>query len=302
MRLFLITFILLLSEVSNAQIFEQKSVCKSNCKAAGDEMKNTKLIYGSRSDVKLRSLNRGSKIRFPLRILIANLQSSRPIPEIEIRNSISKLNSGFSSANIEFYIDKIENVKTDFSIEVLSDNNYELYKSFSQKHDKQDLISVYVFDYNKTLCDITSTSISCGRTGGFSYIISELTNNVVISRFDLEDDKILTHEMAHFFGLYHTFEEDAFGKDNFVEDCNIAGDCLCDTPPDPGSVYEVYVNYSKCAMMDYFHENGKQYQPIINNYMGYYKPCYMKTYSFTSDQNNILRLAAESSLRNKFSR
>jgi hypothetical protein len=303
MRLLLFVLVFFSLQSLFGQIFEHKSVCKSNCKAAGDEMKNTKMIYGGRINTKTRSSVRGEKkIKFPLRIVIANLPSSKPILDNEVKNSISKLNTGFSVADMEFYIAEIENVKTDLSIEVLSDDNYALYKSFSQKHDKSDMISVFVFDYNKTLCDITPTSISCGRTGGFSYIISETTNNVVISRFDLEDDKILTHELGHFFGLYHTFEEEAFGKDNFVEDCNVAGDCLCDTPPDPGSVYEVYVNYSKCAMTDYFHENGNQYQPIINNYMGYYKPCYMKIYSFTNDQIYILRSAAESSLRKKFSR
>jgi hypothetical protein len=147
---------------------------------------------------------------------------------------------------------------------------------------------------------VTPTSISCGRSGGFSYILSEATNNIVLSAFDVEDDKIIVHEMGHFFGLYHTFEEVMFGKDNFVEDCNIAGDCLCDTPPDPGSGYEVFVNHSLCEMKGFSHDNGNIYKPLINNYMAYYKPCYMKEYSFTPNQSEILRLAAESGLRRRF--
>jgi len=31
-------------------------------------------------------------------------------------------------------------------------------------------------------------------------------------------------------------------------------------------------------------KNGKDYKPMINNYMGYYAPCYMKEYAFTAGQ------------------
>jgi hypothetical protein len=118
--------------------------------------------------------------------------------------------------------------------------------------------------------------------------------------FDVNDYKVIVHEMGHFFGLYHTFEEVQFGKDDFKGDCNIVGDCLCDTPPDPGTIYEVYVNYSKCRMQDLFHENGNQYMPLIENYMGYYKPCYMKQFSFTENQIEVLNLSARSEFREGF--
>jgi hypothetical protein len=297
--LFIISLCVLLSEKNTAQIIERKVWCITTCNSAGDEKENTKDLYGSRGIV---ATLRGGIKKFPLQIVVINTPKSKKVSENEIRNTIKKLNTGFAQTSIEFSVDAIKEVSENITIEVLSENNYAEYKRVSSKYDKQDQITVFIFDYDPNLCAVSPTSISCGRTGGFSYILSKQTNNVVLSRFDLEDDKVLVHEMGHFFGLYHTFEEDQFGKDNFVEDCKVAGDCLCDTPPDPGSGYEVYINPSKCEMIGLKHDNGHEYKPLINNFMAYYKPCYLQPYSFTKDQIDILKLAANSAYRSQFAR
>lgn len=78
--------------------------------------------------------------------------------------------------------------------------------------------------------------------------------------------KTLPHEMGHFFGLYHTFEE-GFGVE-FVngDNCETAGDFVCDTPADnEGPVNE------ECQYTAYIEDvNGDPYIPLINNYMSYY--------------------------------
>lgn len=46
--------------------------------------------------------------------------------------------------------------------------------------------------------------------------------------------KALVHELGHYFGLYDTFESDAFGEERVLRtNCEIAGDLVCDTPADP---------------------------------------------------------------------
>ena len=58
-----------------------------------------------------------------------------------------------------------------------------------------------------------------------------------------------------FSDLYHTFEDYQFGKEKADgSNCAEAGDRLCDTPADPGSIYEVHVNYSLC-------EIDREYRP-----------------------------------------
>jgi hypothetical protein len=293
----------MITGVSAQKLKDEELNCKTRNKAAGDELANTKTLYMSRSNTEEEAKTRGKKIRFPLRFLFVSDHLENKESYInKSKLSIEKLNAGFSSTNLEFYLDNVEMLHSIIKVEDLHVNDYALYNEFSSANDISNTISVYVFDYETHLCVTTPTSISCGRTSGFSYILSNKTSSVVLSNFDITDDKVLVHEMGHFFGLYHTFEEDMFGKDNFVEDCNVAGDCICDTPPDPGSVYEVYVNYSQCGMIDFYHENGHRYEPLIDNYMGYYKPCYLKTYTFSNGQTQLLNMSAKSDLRKRFGR
>jgi len=185
----------------------------------------------------------------------------------------------------------------------LARNENLIYDHFSTAFDKEDVITVYLMNHAKEFCTVTPTSISCSKTGGFSYILSERTNNLVLSNFDYLDSKIVAHEFGHFFGLYHTFERNLFGSDMFLnQDCYLVGDRLCDTPPDPGSVFEVHVNYTKCEMIGFKDDNNKDYKPLINNYMSYYKPCYLEPYAFTAEQVLVMQLASQTELRKKFTR
>ena len=121
-----------------------------------------------------------------------------------------------------------------------------------------------------------------------------------MSRFDLSDIKVFADEMGHFFGLYHTFEESQFGKDDFnPENCALLGDRICDTPPDPGANFEVYINYVSCETIGLENDEGKEYKPMIQNYMSYYKPCYLKEFVFTPDQINVIKAASSLPFRKK---
>jgi hypothetical protein len=295
-----IIILFILQSQLSGQIVERKEWCISKCNSAGDEMVNTKALFGLRGQNIAET--RSGKTTFPLRIGIVGKTTTKKITKSEIEKTIAKLNKGFGGAGIDFTIDRIDYITSPYTIEVLSDRGYSVYNDFAKQYDDQKMISIYFFDYDSNLCTSTPTSISCGRTGGFSYILSRLTNSLVLSKFDLEDDKVIVHEMAHFFGLYHTHEEDQFGKDDFGKGCDVLGDCLCDTPPDPGPAYEVYVNNSKCEMQGFFNEKGNEYKPDINNYMSYFKPCYLQEYSFTPQQLNILKLSAGSEFRSQFSR
>jgi len=204
---------------------------------------------------------------------------------------------------VVFFIDRTDVILSNLKLEDLSQDLYAPYNDFSDTYDAPDLLSVYIFDHKKEFCNISATSISCGRTGGFSYILSERTNNIVMSRFDISDIKVLAHEMGHFWGLYHTFEEAQYGKDDLSkENCHLLGDRICDTPGDPGAIFEVYVNYVTCETLNLKNEAGKEYKPMIENYMGHYKPCYLKEFKFTPQQLKVMEVAATLPMRSKFIR
>ncbi len=81
--------------------------------------------------------------------------------------------------------------------------------------------------------EICSNSIGCG-VAGYAYFPSShgSTNDGIMMEADFfgssnSASTVLTHEMGHYLGLYHTFQG---GCPN--DDCLLDGDRVCDTPPD----------------------------------------------------------------------
>ncbi len=291
--------------LSGQSVIETKNWCLSRCDLVGDEKTNAELIYLKLANDSIKNYNSSKEVlRFPLRLGIVQRDSLNiDLREIRVRNAIHRLNQAFKPVGIAFFIDRVDVILSGLYIEDLSENLYQPYNDFSDRYDLDSIISIYIFDHKKDFCTVTPVSIRCGRTGGFSYVLSSRTHNIVMSRFDLSDQKIMAHEFGHFFGLYHTFEERQFGKDHFNTDsCALTGDRICDTPPDPGAVFEIYVNYSDCEMLGFINSKGQEYKPLIDNYMSYYKPCYLKEYHFTPGQIEVMRTAARSEIRAKFSR
>ncbi len=299
-------FFLLLCLSANIYLAQaQPPQLKPDSKTSSDEARNfAKLreIMAAETSGPAAKFIRPAVMLFPLRIgIITNKKNPQYPTKAQLNTTIFRLNKGFQRAYIQFNIAVIDTIFSDYTLETLSDDGYMPYIKMSRQLDLKDTISLYLLDYNPNFCKETANSVSCGRQAGFSYVLSEETNNIVMSKFDLDDHKVVTHEFGHFFGLYHTFEE-KFGRElPDGSNCETAGDRLCDTPADPGSVYEIYVNHSTCDMINNYHEpTATYYKPLISNYMAYYKPCYMREFNFTQGQNRLLSTAAHSDLRKHF--
>ena len=298
---FLFGFLSLQAQV----VTETKHWCAIECELTQADKDNVELLYLEAKDDSIRNaMITSEQLRFPLRIGIVQADNSpTDISEVTLRKALDGINRAFEPAGFYFYLQSVDLIVSPLNLEDLSANAFNIYDEFSQTNDKEDIITMYILNHKNDFCETSNGSIRCGRTGGFSYIYSDRTNNVVISKFDLLDEKIVAHEFGHFFGLYHTFEEGRFGKDDFDADkCLLTGDRICDTPPDPGAAFEVHVNYSICEMIGWKDENGNEFKPLITNYMSYYKPCYLKKYDFTEGQIEVVRLAGHTPLRKRFSR
>ena len=280
--------------------------CQSQCNAAGDEKANTELVEKIRENIDPDDESFGSEVlTFPLRVSMVTDQVEPIFVDIKlIEKTVDILNEGFASSFIKFDLVEIDTVYSPLLISDLSKDGYRPYRQFSLVHDRPDIITLFLFDYDKDLCRKEGSTISCSRSGGFSYVLSRSANNVVMSKFELADHKVVVHEFGHFFGLYHTFEEFQFGKEKADgSNCGVAGDRFCDTPADPGNIYEVHVNYSMCEMIGNTDpETGAEYKPMLNNYMAYYRPCYLRKYEFTPMQLAFIYTSSRSELRRKFAK
>jgi len=129
--------------------------CASECNAAGDEKKNTKAIFMAKNQkISTRSLviDDAKELKFELRILFVLPEGKVSKDQKKsIKNTVKELNSAFESANISFSIDEIESVTSELKVEDLTENAYDPYLGFSELFDKEDKISIYIFDYNKEL-------------------------------------------------------------------------------------------------------------------------------------------------------
>lgn len=238
-------------------------------------------------------------ITFPLVFKIHNQnENARKVDPREVTKSIEVLNKAFAPSAIRFELRSIETVSEAKNLQQVTQNSYEAYPDFSLQHDVKNAITIHLLDDNGQYCDKVNEVVSCRRVHGFTYILNYQYPNIVLSKPDLLNEKVMPHEMGHFFGLFHTHRS-VEGEESIMRaDCETTGDHICSTPADPGPLYSVYIDYTRCEMIGYIDENGYEYKPMINNYMSYYYPCYRKAFAFTEEQYIVMRTAALSNVRN----
>jgi hypothetical protein len=115
----------------------------------------------------------------------------------------------------------------------------------------------------------TETGGLCGQS---SFTVSA-SQGIVMANSCITGDSVLSHEIGHYWDLYHTHET-AFGAECVNEsNCSTAGDLLCDTPADP-NVYGLVTSscqYVGSALDSCSHA---AYSPNTHNTMSYtYFPC-----------------------------
>ncbi len=119
---------------------------------------------------------------------------------------------------------------------------------------------------------------------------SQNSNRILISYLDknTEDfktlkNKIFLHELGHYFGLLHTFQDSNnpdISKRELVtrvasSNCATTGDLLCDTPADPFEREPLLSSYYcndplPATLLD---AQGNTFQPPLNNIMSYHIRC-----------------------------
>jgi len=217
----------------------------------------------------------------------------------QVSTFLKDLNDAFASAEISFELVGAENIYDNYyTYEDLVADEYKYYYEELIANNTPNVIDLYLVDHQKSLCYNDGRVRGCRKGHGFT-MTGGWISSIVLAKEDINDKKIPIHEFGHFFNLEHTHLD--YDSQGSSFDCASTGDYICDTPPDPGAAaYAAMVNFTDCEMYGAFDENGAEYKPIINNYMGYYPPCYMKEYSFTEGQIQRMKTFVQNEKRRQF--
>jgi hypothetical protein len=175
------------------------------------------------------------------------------VTEAAILATVQNLNNLFAPICISFEVCKFNYI-----------DNYK-YDEFRRPDDEAEFLTLYTVPktinivYARTVCRTPPTLV-----GGYAYFPGG-PDFIAISKGSLS---AIYHEMGHFFGLYHTFE-DQFGLELVNgSNCITAGDLVCDTPADPGLGNTAAPD---CQLSPYTKDtNNEWYVPHIGNIMSYY--------------------------------
>lgn len=153
--------------------------------------------------------------------------------EVDTQALIDKLNDDYRDSNISFvssFLGKKEEV------DIIRDSNFldilvifkdvtgqTQYDNLVRINNDPNALNVYLVDYMyyKTFFDDVEIQ---GRG-------KILGRNLVMEKKATEKH-VISHEAGHCFNLYHTHEKEINGLENSTN-CTVAGDLVCDTPPDP---------------------------------------------------------------------
>lgn len=226
---------------------------------------------------------RQSTIRIAINPVIVHRSNGlQNFSESDIGYIIARANAYFKPINYEFFV-------VDAGVKhIFNDNFYNLKiedeLQLREKNDVDFAINVY---FVSTIIlpnqDILSgfTSLPSLNKAGNRIVMSYLDRN----REDFQSlaEKVFPHELGHYFGLLHTFNDSnsevITDRELVTRDiganCATKGDYLCDTPADP---YERALSIAslECGVQppsNIVDALGQRYQPIDGNIMSYQIRC-----------------------------
>ncbi len=207
----------------------------------------------------------------------------------EVNTALSILVSDYEQHNICFSLFDINEIK--------NSNLYNLQPPFngffdSDSDGKFDNLESYC---NSNVIDIflfANDKLNYGKASGIpgtSLVLGGVYEDQYQNSINLVTSHIISHEMGHCLGLFHTFHglcESGCRELVDGSNCDICGDYVCDTPPDPQTFQyneDCSWNGNTCGVPNE-DENGDPYNPDMNLIMMYSLPTCMT--EFTNGQEN----------------
>lgn len=228
--------------------------------------------------------------------IVTDNDGSNSLDEDKLIKDLCKLNNRYEEADILFYIDEISYIN---STNLNSRPRLSSSVSLMRQNRNSNAMNVYL---------VTDILQNDGSPSGAAGYYSGGSNNdfIVMLKTTLGNDSfVLEHEIGHFFSLPHThvgwegdisqgstnggYQPDIHGDTVRIQiitgstqsgpvevelvngsNCNVAGDRICDTPPD----YGFGQSCGCCTMVyDVWDRNGDKIEPMIDNVMSYSNGC-----------------------------
>lgn len=222
------------------------------------------------------------KITIPVVVFIVSGSSgaSENITDTQVISQISSLNSYYADYGISFCLAKKDAIDRNTTgilraVSPLSNHNAQT--------DQQSLNNLFPYypsiRYLKIWVVKDINGIGNGAVQGYATFPGAAENlEGIVMRYtafgdvsncsctilnpQTEKGKVLTHEVGHYLGLYHTFHQSCNGMN--ASTCNLEGDRVCDTPPvaNPNNGCPL-ISTNTC------HESTPDLPDDIHNYMDY---------------------------------
>lgn len=268
---FLFTLLLIVASSMAAQVSAQTCLTTIDSARYQYELANP-------HDFPLHSVAQNKRV-FHVRVhLFADEYGAFGISDTELSNCFVRLNNDFAGSGISFEISKTDSIEyCQYSQFTFPDELNELKVLYY----KAGLINLFLVD------EITTSADGLVKEGYTEYPGGD---DLIIIPKQFMIDFGLSHQMGHFFGLYHTWET-MFGAElPDSSNCTIAGDILCDTPADTLAPIT-----ADCNSTLPISPSGEGFSPPISNHMSNWPPCRCL---FTIQQYN--KIAWESRVTRKY--
>lgn len=207
------------------------------------------------------------------------------IPEDRVELAISDLNNHVADINMEFFRQGAFRFIDDDDFAFIPDDEGQR-DLLRQQGPVEGTVNVWFVPELVGLCGQSSFTFSDAQG---ILMDNDCTANGA-------DRSTFSHEMGHYFNLFHTFETAAGVECVNGDNCGIAGDLICDTPADFGRTCDdgsTAVNGACELVCDTEPDacgSGEFYDPPIRNFMSYTRQrC---TNEFTTEQLARIRAVA----------
>ena len=225
--------------------------------------------------------------------IVRESDSKKGVSEHELYDQLCELNEMYSTMDIVYYLEPFNYI-----------NNSTMYTDhqattfFMRGNKNQNAMNIFVTQ---------SANTSGGSLGQTLAYYTPIDDWIVIRVDEIGGaKKTLSHEIGHFFALAHTFrgwdavayEENVHGNPvgptspggvpneyQNGNNCQSAGDLICDTPPD----YNFGFGWNDCNFtQEIMDPTGTVVDPMESNIMGYFLDCDPEEYEFTPMQEALV--------------